>query len=89
MIPMSFLLLAWLILLAIYVLFAILTLGVHLRYGVSNAFTAISAGVFLGISILIILAAGIYFLQIDWSRNVGLFNLNTFGTQQDVSQFEL
>lgn len=89
MIPMSFLLIAWLILLAIFVLFALLTLAVHMRFGISNAFTATSAGIFLAVSILVILGAGIYFLRVDWSRDIGFFNLNTFGTPRDVSQFEL
>lgn len=89
MIPMSFLLLAWLILLGIFVIFAILTIGVHLRFGISNTFTAISAGVFLAVSILVILGTGIYFLQVDWSRDLGIVNINTFGTQRSVSEFEL
>jgi len=89
MIPMSFLLLAWLIFVAIFVLFALLTIAVHIRFGISNPITTVSAGIFLTVSILVILATGIYFLQVDWSKNVGLFNANSFGTQQSVSEFEL
>jgi hypothetical protein len=89
MIPMSFLLLAWFILVAIFVLFALLTLAVHIRFGISNALTTISAGIFLGVSIFIIFAAGIYFLQVDWKQNVGFIELAPFGTQESVSEFEL
>lgn len=89
MIPMSFLLLAWLVLVAIFVLFALLTIGVHIRFGISNTTTTVTAGIFLTVSILVILATGIYFLQVDWSKNVGLFNANSFGIPQSASEFQL
>jgi|GEM_PF-939806 len=89
MIPLAYLFLAWLIFVAIFVLFAILTVTVHMRFGVSGSFTTVTGVIFLIVGILVILVSGIYFTQVDWSQNIGLFNLNTFGTQQSTSQFNL
>ncbi len=89
MISMSILLVAWLVLVAIFVLFAILTIAVHIRFGISSPFTTVSAGIFLVVSILVIFASGVYFLQVDWSKNVGLFNASSFGSPQSVTEFEL
>jgi hypothetical protein len=89
MIPMSFFLLAWFVLVFIFVIFAILSLAVHMKFGLSTAFTTVSAGIFLGVSILVMAAAGVYILRVDWSRNLGAGQLSPFGTERSVSEFEL
>ncbi len=72
MIPFTWLLLAWFVILGIFGLVALITLFTHIRYGVANFTTYFSTFLFLGVTLVVLLAAGTYLTQVDWSQSLDL-----------------
>ena len=72
MIPLSWLFLAWLILVGLFCLLALLTLAVHLRYGVAGFLTYASALLFIGVAGSVFWMAGSYLQTVDWTQSVDL-----------------
>ena len=89
MIPLSFVLLAWFVMMLVFVIFAILSVAIHMRFGLSGTFTTATAGIFLAVGIIVILATGIYFIQIDWSQNIGFANAPSLNNLQTTTDFGL
>ena len=75
MIPLVWLLLAWLVLIGIFALATLLTLTTYLNYGLSSLATYVSTALFLGVVVLVLMGTGSFLLTIDWSQS-----LNVFGT---------
>lgn len=73
MLPLYWILLAWLLLVAIYTAMAAVTVVVFLRYGLTGLGTYLSAAVFLVVSFLIIFGSGMYLLTIDWNDGIAIW----------------
>ncbi len=72
MIPFSWLLLAWLGMLTLFALLALVTLFTYIRYSVANTTTYFSTFLFLGVAALVLVSTWIYLLQVDWSQNLDI-----------------
>ena len=72
MFPLSYLLIAWVVLIAIFLLFSLITIAVHLRYGLSGFMTSMTAAVFWAVTIVVLLMVSLAFTGVDWSQNVGI-----------------
>jgi hypothetical protein len=70
MIPLGIFLILWIILLAIYVFLAFVSIVQMVRFGVASSMTYFSTGAFLTVAAIVIIATAIYLLTVDWS--VGL-----------------
>lgn len=72
MIPFTWLLLGWLVMLGFFALLALITLFTHVRYGVANVTTYLSTLLFLGVATIALFLTGTYFAQVDWSQSLDL-----------------
>lgn len=72
MIPFSWLLLAWLVMLGVFALVALITLFTHVRYGVANVTTYFSTLLFLGVTTGALFLTGTYLMHVDWSQSLDL-----------------
>jgi cellulose synthase/poly-beta-1,6-N-acetylglucosamine synthase-like glycosyltransferase len=70
MAPLGYFLIAWLILLAIYAIFVLLTLIQMLRHGLPSPFTYVSTFIFIAVIAAVVLGSGMYFLGVDWNQTV-------------------
>jgi hypothetical protein len=77
MIPLLWLLLAWLILMGMFALVTLLTVVMNLRYGLSSFGTYVSTAVFLSVIALVLLGTGAYLFTVDWSQTLNLFGGRT------------
>lgn len=67
MISLSFFLILWVILLAIYAFLALISVTQMIRFGVASSMTYFSTGIFLAVAIIVVLVTVGYFLTVDWS----------------------
>ena len=74
MIPLVYFLFAWLILVALFAIAALITVIMALRYGLSGLLTTLSTGLFLVVTCVALLGMGGYLLSVDWDQNVHLFD---------------
>lgn len=72
MIPLLWVFFGWLIGVALFALFGLLTIGLVLRFGLMGFSTFFYSGAFLFVAGLIILGSGTYLLGVDWSASVSL-----------------
>lgn len=72
MIPLIYFLFAWLVLVAIFAVLALITVLMNVRFGLSGFVTYAMTAVFLGVVCLVLLSTGGYFLTVDWSQDVSL-----------------
>jgi hypothetical protein len=72
MIPLSWFLVAWLILLAIYALLVLFTLIQMLRHGLPSPLTYASTFLFVAVIAAVVLGSGMYFLNVNWNESVSL-----------------
>lgn len=72
MIPLSFFLTAWIILLAIFGFVLMLTLIQVLRHGLPTAGTYISTFAFLTVIALVLLGVGGHLMTVDWATSVAI-----------------
>ncbi len=73
MIPLVYFLIAWLVLVGLFGIGALLTLGMNLRYSVATAGAYISTGLFVVVSASALIACGLYIATVDWTQTVELF----------------
>ena len=73
MIPLSYFLFAWLLLLGLYLLMSLISMMQMLRFGIAGFGTYASTLAYLIIFVLTVLGCGVYFLTVDWTQNVSLF----------------
>lgn len=76
MIPLAWFLIAWLILLVIFVFMTLLTVAMTVRYGLSCVSTYVATGLFLLVILVVLFLTGSYLLGIDWSQNFTFFSSN-------------
>ncbi|MBU1032989.1 MAG: hypothetical protein ABII13_04420 [Patescibacteria group bacterium] len=72
MIPLSYFLIAWLVLIGIYAVMSFLSLLQLYRFGIAGPGTYTSSVVFLLVSGAVIVGSLIYFLTVDWSLALNL-----------------
>lgn len=74
MIPLSYFLLAWFIFFVIYAMTAFISVIQMLRFGIAGMGTYLSTGIFLSLSLVVILSTSLYFLTVDWQQGVNIFS---------------
>ncbi len=74
MIPLIWLLLGWLVLMAIFAIATLLTVSVYVRYGVAYASTYLASAAFLGVIALVLIVTGLKLLMVDWSSSLNLYS---------------
>lgn len=70
MLSLSWLLVGWLIAVGLFLIFALLTLGINLKYGVSNFTTYAMSALFVGVSVFVLLMTASYISTVDWSQGI-------------------
>jgi hypothetical protein len=73
MVPLSFFLLLWCILLGIFGLMAFVSMFQMLRYGITGAGTTLPTILFLCIVAFTILGASAHLVTVDWTQSISLF----------------
>ncbi len=73
MIPLPYFLIAWIVLVGIYAIMALLSTYQMLRFGLAGTGTYLSTIIFLAGVLIVIFAASAYLVSIDWTRSVDLF----------------
>ncbi|MFA6429983.1 MAG: hypothetical protein WCV84_05830 [Patescibacteria group bacterium] len=72
MIPLSWFLIAWLILVAIFALLALFTIAINTRYGFASLGTYSATAIFLLVAVGVILTTGGYLMTVDWSQSLNV-----------------
>ena len=72
MIPLSYFLIAWILLIALYAVLAVVTVIQMVRFAVASNMTYFSTAVFLIVAFLGLGATLVYFLTVDWTSGVNL-----------------
>lgn len=72
MIPLLWIFFAWVIGVALFSLFGLLTISLVLRFGLSGGGTFFYVGCFLFVAGLLIVGSGSYLLGVDWSASLSL-----------------
>jgi hypothetical protein len=75
MIPLVYFLFAWLILVLLFAIAALVSVLMALRYGLSGPLTTLSTLVFLGVTCLVLVGTAGYLLNVDWTQSIHLFSL--------------
>lgn len=71
MIPLSYFLIGWTILLAFFGVLLLLTLIQMLRHGLSVTATYVSTFIFLIVTAAVVLGTAFYLSSVDWSIGIG------------------
>ncbi len=72
MIPLLWIFFAWVIGIAVFGLFALFTMSLVLRFGLTGFSTFLYCGIFLFVAGVIIFGSGMYLLGVDWSQSITL-----------------
>jgi len=72
MIPLPVFLIAWLLLLGIYVILSLISMMQMIRFGVASTMTYFSTAIFLIVAVLMIGATGLYLATVDWTLGLNL-----------------
>lgn len=67
MFPLIYLLIPWIVLVAIFIIMSALSIMQMMRFGLSGADTYLSTLIFAAVSATVIVGCAIYFLAIDWN----------------------
>lgn len=70
MISLGLFLILWLVLLAIYAVFVLLTLIQMLRHGLPSPMTYVTTAVFLLMVVGVVVGTGFFLLTVDWTETV-------------------
>lgn len=70
MIPLGYFVIAWLVIVAVFLILAFITVLMQLRFGLSGIFTYLAAALFLGVTFFTLLAVGGYLTTVDWTQTV-------------------
>ena len=73
MIPLSYFLLAWFVLLGLFGLMTLLSVMQLLRYGMAGAGTYLSTTFFFLVVLIVVFGTSTYLLSVDWSQSVDIF----------------
>ena len=78
MIPLTWFLAGWAVLLVIFAFATFLTVAMTIRYGLSCFSTYIATTLFLGVIAFVLFASGGYLLTVDWSQGFSLYSPSSF-----------
>jgi hypothetical protein len=81
-IPLSFFLIAWLVLVGLFLLASAISLMMYLRFGLAGSMTFLSALLFVGVTAVVLFMTSGYLISVDWSQTVQI------GTQIEGLQYE-
>lgn len=84
MIPLTYALIFWLILLGIHALISFVSVVQMIRFSVAGPMVYVSTIGFLAVSLLVILTSGAFLLGVDWTQTIdfGLILSNPFALPQ-------
>lgn len=69
-IPLTFFLLAWIVLVGLFLLASAISLMMYLRFGIAGSMTFVSALLFVGVSSLVLFLTAGYLVSVDWTQTV-------------------
>ncbi|MCC7522602.1 hypothetical protein IT407_02280 [Candidatus Uhrbacteria bacterium] len=69
-IPLTFFLLAWLVLVGLFLLASAISIMMYLRFGIAGSMTFLSTLLFVGVSGLVLFITASYLVSVDWSQSV-------------------
>lgn len=73
MIPLVWLLLAWIVCVGVFLILALMTTILALRFGLSGSRVVLFCGGFLAVAVIVIGTVGTYALtQVDWSSSLSI-----------------
>lgn len=75
MIPLVWVFLIWIVLVGIFCLVSLVTLTTTLRYGLSCSWTYLTAGLFIAVSVTVVLLTLGYAASIDLHQGFDVFSL--------------
>jgi len=78
MIPIIWILIAWAIIMVIYLLMTLLTVNTMMRFGVARPGTYLSTAIFLGVIAIVLILVGAFLISMDWSQSIDV--LPSFGS---------
>lgn len=73
MVPISYFLIAWIILLSLYLIMAMVSVLQMVRFGIAGFGTYASTTIFIALLVITVVGSGLYFLTVDWSGSLGFF----------------
>jgi hypothetical protein len=77
MIPLVYFLFAWLVLVALFAIAALVTVIMALRYGLSGLLTTLTTALFLFVTFAVLVGMGIYLAGVDWDQDVFILNASS------------
>ncbi len=69
-IPLSFFLIAWLVMVGLFLLASAISLMMYLRFGLAGSMTFLSALLFVGVTALVLFMTAGYLINVDWTQTV-------------------
>lgn len=73
MIPLWIFLLIWLAFMSLFGLMSFISIVQMMRYGIRNSGTYLATSVFVLSAVIALGGSGIFFLNTDWTQEVGVF----------------
>lgn len=70
MIPLAWILIAWIVCVSVFLLVALLTTSLAVKFALSGPRTVVLCGAFLLVSFLVIGTVGLYATRVDWSQSL-------------------
>ncbi len=75
MIPLAWIFIAWIVLVAVFAIASLITLATTLRYGLSCSWTYLISGVFVAVSVGVVLMTLSYAASLDLTQGFDLMSL--------------
>lgn len=72
MIPLVFFLFAWMILVGIFLIVALITVYMAVRYGLSGPITAFTTLLFIAVTCFILFGTAFVLMSVDWTQSINL-----------------
>ena len=72
MIPLLWIFFVWVLAVGFFLLLALFTVSLAMRFGLTGMTTYILCGIFLLVSGIIIFSSGSYLLTVDWTQTISL-----------------
>ncbi|HVM90941.1 MAG TPA: hypothetical protein VMU11_03540 [Verrucomicrobiae bacterium] len=76
MIPLVYFLFAWLVLVLLFAIAALVSVIMALRFGLTGPLTTFSTAIFLGVACIVLIGMAAYLAGVDWSQSISLFNFS-------------
>jgi len=72
MIPLIWFLVAWLAILAVFAVMALVSVLINIRFGLASFGTYAISAIFLIVAVFVILLTGSYIATVDWSQSLNI-----------------